>query len=230
MKLIGGAQSTASLTHWPLGWLKEILDKKFSRWFQWLVAGVLSNCPQWIALNLTDNKSTLVQVTAWCRQATSHYLSQWWPRSLSPYGVTRPQWVNSFQSSLIHRKLIKTSITNNSLLNSGIHLLLIQYLCKTQLVSQGKINTHHNSELANNRDMTMSSNGEIFCITGPLCGEFTSDWWILLIKASDMENGDLMFSLICAWTNDWANNWDAGDLRRYHVHYDITVMDPLIHS
>ena len=34
-----------------------------------------------------------IQVMAWCRQATSHYLSQCWPRSLSPYGVTRPQWV-----------------------------------------------------------------------------------------------------------------------------------------
>ena len=32
---------------------------------------------------------------AWCRQATSHYLSQCWPRSMSPYGITRPQWVNS---------------------------------------------------------------------------------------------------------------------------------------
>ena len=31
---------------------------------------------------------------AWCRQATSHYLSQCWPSSMSPYGVTRPQWVN----------------------------------------------------------------------------------------------------------------------------------------
>ena len=31
---------------------------------------------------------------AWCHQATSHYLSQCWPRSLSPYDVTRPQWVN----------------------------------------------------------------------------------------------------------------------------------------
>ena len=41
------------------------------------------------------DKSTLVQVMAWCRQATSHYLSQWWPRSLSPYGVTRPQWVKA---------------------------------------------------------------------------------------------------------------------------------------
>ena len=31
---------------------------------------------------------------AWCRQATSHYLSQYCPRPLSPYGVTRPQWFN----------------------------------------------------------------------------------------------------------------------------------------
>ena len=44
----------------------------------------------WISLDFTDNQSTLVQVMAWCRQATSHYLSQCGPRSLSPYGVTRP--------------------------------------------------------------------------------------------------------------------------------------------
>ena len=48
----------------------------------------------WMLLDLADDKSTLVQVMAWYRQATSHYLSQCWPRSLSPYGVTRPQWVN----------------------------------------------------------------------------------------------------------------------------------------
>ena len=33
-----------------------------------------------------------------------------------------------------------------------------------------------------------------------------------------------MFSLICAWINDWANNGAAGDLRRHHAHYDVTVM------
>ena len=49
---------------------------------------------RWMPPNLTDDKSTfLVQVMAWCRQATSHYLSQCWPRSMSPNGVTRPQWV-----------------------------------------------------------------------------------------------------------------------------------------
>ena len=46
-----------------------------------------------MSLDLTEDKSTLVQVMAWCRQARDHYLSQCWPRSLPPFGVTRPQWV-----------------------------------------------------------------------------------------------------------------------------------------
>ena len=36
--------------------------------------------------------------------------------------------------------------------------------------------------------------------------------------------GALMFSLISAWTNSWANHRDAGDLRRHCPHYDVTVM------
>ena len=36
--------------------------------------------------------------------------------------------------------------------------------------------------------------------------------------------GALMFSLICAWSNGWVNNRDAGDLRRHGTHYDVTVM------
>ena len=34
----------------------------------------------------------------------------------------------------------------------------------------------------------------------------------------------LMF-FICASTNDWANNWDVGDLRRHRPHYDVIVMN-----
>ena len=36
--------------------------------------------------------------------------------------------------------------------------------------------------------------------------------------------GALMFSLICVWIKGWVNNRDAGDLRRYRAHYDVTVM------
>ena len=28
-------------------------------------------------------------------------------------------------------------------------------------------------------------------------------------------------SLVCAWTNGWPNNRDAGDLRRHRAHYDV---------
>ena len=50
---------------------------------------------RWILMSFID-KSTLVQVMAWCRQATSHYLSQCWPRSMLPCGITRPQWVHVY--------------------------------------------------------------------------------------------------------------------------------------
>ena len=39
---------------------------------------------------LIYDKSTTVRVMAWCLKAPSHYLSQCWPLSMSPYGVTCP--------------------------------------------------------------------------------------------------------------------------------------------
>ena len=36
--------------------------------------------------------------------------------------------------------------------------------------------------------------------------------------------GALMFPFICTWISVWANNREAGDLRRHHAHYDVTVM------
>ena len=38
--------------------------------------------------------------------------------------------------------------------------------------------------------------------------------------------GALIFSLICVWINGWINNHEAVNLRRYHAHYDISVMCP----
>ena len=40
--------------------------------------------------------------------------------------------------------------------------------------------------------------------------------------------GALMFSLICARINDWVNNREAADLRRYRGHYDVIVMHWLL--
>ena len=38
-------------------------------------------------------------------------------------------------------------------------------------------------------------------------------------------SGPLMFSVICAWTNGWVNNWDTRELRHHHAHYDVIVMN-----
>ena len=54
---------------------------------------------RWTSLDLNGDKSTLVQVMAWCHQATRHYLNQCWPRYLSSYGVTSPQWVDILRPS-----------------------------------------------------------------------------------------------------------------------------------
>ena len=61
---------------------------------------------RWMPLDLIDDKSTLVQVIAWCHQATSHYLRQCWPRSVSPNGITRPQWVKAHVSNYIQEHFL----------------------------------------------------------------------------------------------------------------------------
>ena len=40
---------------------------------------------RWMPLGLTDDKSALVEVMAWCYQVRSHYLNQYWPSSMSPW-------------------------------------------------------------------------------------------------------------------------------------------------
>ena len=74
----------------------------------------------------------------------------------------------------------------------------------------------------NNLYIMSSSNGNIFRVTGPLCGEFTGPRWIPRTKVSDAELW--FFSLSCAWINYWVNNREAGDLRRHRAHYDVRVM------
>ena len=40
--------------------------------------------------------------------------------------------------------------------------------------------------------------------------------------------GALVFSLICTWTNGYANNQDPSNLRRHRSDYDITLMNQLM--
>ena len=69
--------------------------------------------------------------------------------------------------------------------------------------------------------MMTSSNENIFRVTGPLCGEFTGPGDS---PHKGQWRGAFMFTLICVWISGWVNNHEAGDLRRYRVHYDAIVM------
>ena len=90
-----------------------------------LLIGILrslyDNALRWMPRNITDDKSTLVQVMAWCRQATSHYLGQFWPKSMSPHGVIRPQRVNSHHAELSWENMM-TSSSENIFRVTGPHL------------------------------------------------------------------------------------------------------------
>ena len=69
--------------------------------------------------------------------------------------------------------------------------------------------------------MMTSSNGNIFRVIGPLCGEFTGRRR-LPRKRPVTRSFDVF--LISAWINGWVNNREAGDLRHHRAHYDVIVM------
>ena len=99
---------------WAMIWLsglwviwKAFLIRNFQAHFSdWWLRYILWNCPLRNATGLTDNRSTMVQVMAWCLMAPSHYLSQCRPRSLSSYSITRLQWVKGVK--------IVTSLLNST--------------------------------------------------------------------------------------------------------------------
>ena len=82
------------------------------------------NALRWMPWDLAGDKSTLVHVTAWCRQETSHYLSQCWPSSMSPHGVTRPQRVKVIS---IVRKYSSQLNTQHLIKHTGVLVASISY-------------------------------------------------------------------------------------------------------
>ena len=84
-------------------------------------------------------------------------------------------------------------------------------------------NITYSSQSANSRlygIMMTSSNGNIFRVTGHLCGEFTGYRWIPRTKASDAG----LWCFLCVRINNWINSREVGDLRRHRAYYGVTVM------
>ena len=173
---------------------------------------------------------------AWCLQATSHYLSQCWPRSLSPYGVTRPQCVKlTFPYHLIACPVPDYDDRRIVLGHIKLLILITSFIWKK---STNAFHYRHSSLVV--KAITL-----IFCIWHesecnlqhiydnvmkwkhfPRCRSFLkgNHWSLVYSPHKGQWHGPLMYSLIYAWTNAWVNNREASDLRRHCAHYDVTEM------
>ena len=99
----------------------------------------------WMPQETFDENFTWVQVRACCHPATSHYLSQYWRRFISPYGLTRPQWVkDTFQIrlALTYSDCIQTS-RSNIRTNKYIHLPVLKFLKASCTTFTRKICSEH---------------------------------------------------------------------------------------
>ena len=56
----------------------------------WMLNILCATPIRWMPQDLSGDRSTLVQVVAWCQQAPSHYLNRCWQRSMTLYGVIEP--------------------------------------------------------------------------------------------------------------------------------------------
>ena len=63
------------------------------------------------------------------------------------------------------------------------------------LTTDGEIHYFHIYDDDNTLIMMASPNGNISCVTGPLCGEFTGRRWILLTQKPVTQNFDMFFHL-----------------------------------
>ena len=118
-----------TLDHWPLRDAAVISKVYFfqthftdpNRIVDWALTNVTvkllpDECH--ITALMRSQQLTFVQVIAWCHQETSHYLSQCWPKPMSPYGITRPPWVNRLTSlrpeqNRHHGTILQTTYSND---------------------------------------------------------------------------------------------------------------------
>ena len=109
-----------------------------------------------------------------------------------------------------------------------VRILCKRYVYSRQCCRQGKAiggwtcGIYYIFSLSEQCIMMTSSNANIFRVPGlfmrgirrsPVNSPHNGQWL-----------GALMFSLICTWTNSWANTGDAGDLKRHRAHYDVIIM------
>ena len=125
--------------------------------------------------------------------------------------VTQPQWVNF--NGVLNKPLLKLgqgSAINSTVLRGNDFLLIPQSGCGSiysVLVKEGRDDVIKWKHFPRYWPFVRGIH------RSPVNSLHKGQW-----------SEALMFSLICTRINGWANNGDAGDLRRHLAHYDVIVM------
>ena len=134
-------------------------------------------------------------------------------------------------SNIVLLNLLKKKnqqLTSSSFVNTEVTRVLESLMVEDLFIQHGQ---HHNlcgSREAKERclrHIMTSSNGIIFRVTDPLCGEFTGPGEFPAQRS--VTRSFYVFidtALIYAWINDWLNTCEVGDLRRNRGHYEVNVM------
>ena len=109
-------------------------------------------------------------------------------------GISRPIYERKYVDSLLNNWIIRT-VRHEHLLNDMRHQQRFDCIAHNH---EHHCSWHHQMEAFHRSPVNSPHKGQ----------------W----------RGALMFSLICAWTNGWVNNHEAGELRRHRARYDVTVM------
>ena len=152
---------------------------------------------------------------------------------------------NSVEKMLINNKFEAQTVTRNPTGNSRCHALASRALNMSCGFGQSARSIHawatiwwsyvSETTLKNIDKYAIWIHGHWYCSTNR-----TKPWWrhqilrywpfvrgIHRFPVNSPHKGQwrraLMFSLICAWINGRVNNGEAGDLRRYRAHYDVSV-------
>ena len=125
------SRSSTGWTHWPLENVASIIwNSVQNNSLSIHHESALRRTPH----KLINERSALVQVMAWYRQAASHYLSQCRPRCMFPYGVTRPQWVETLRPTQNGYNFVD-DIIKCSLLNENNCIMIAYDLCTSKWAS-----------------------------------------------------------------------------------------------
>ena len=158
-----------------------------------------------------NNIPALVQIMARRRRGNKPLSEPMMVRLPMHICVTRPQWLKIIQ----HWKS-KMSLLNVTYICIYIYIVIGTNHHQTQCIGEVNPSRDRNRD---SDDPWWSHQMETFSAfvrgihRSPVNSPHKGQW-----------RGALMFSLICAWINDWVNNGEAGDLRRNHAHYDAIVM------